>query len=305
MPTATDVALFKSVQVLIAPNGCKIAPADDVSSEDLINEGWRHGVVPTTPDRPHPLRHGIQGKRKQYALKHRIAITIHASMGQDLGSLATKVTLPTTDPRYSLWLASQVVVLLSRTFYAKDIHFIGPVEETTNALVHALRIQSQYSEYMSRLMDYLTGQSLHPTDVHSQVFDVPRFFPFRMSDLPIPNDTSGVVYLLISLRDFRTTYIGQTQRLNDRLKKHNSRHGSVQTADPSLQPWALLCIICGFESNVTNMRIVEAAWERQRTDLTTKEGPLSPDTVCNIGKQLVTRHPYRRLRFFLCGTLNS
>jgi DNA replication protein DnaC/predicted GIY-YIG superfamily endonuclease len=302
MPLSEDIEIFRSIELLLAPNGCKIAPSENECTQSLTDKGWTSCVISVTPDRPHNLRYGIQGKRKQYGLKHRIAITMHGAMGQDLGSLVTRVTLPTTDARYSLWLPSQVVVLLSRTFYAKDIHFIGNIEETIEALLHALLIQSQYTEYMSRLIGYLSGLTLTPTDIRCRIFNVPRFFPFRMSDLPILTDTSGTVYVLLSLQDMRTMYIGQTKHLNGRIVKHNSNSGrSHQTADPTLQPWALLCIVCGFEGNRTAMMNMESAWEKARKDLTRSEGPLSPHTICNLGKQLLTIPCYRELRFIICG----
>jgi predicted GIY-YIG superfamily endonuclease len=223
-------------------------------------------------------------------------------MGQDLGALVTKVTMPTTDSRYSLWLPSQVVVLLSRTFYAKDVYFIGTPEETSEALLHALFIQSQYTEYMSRIIDALTGVDVNPRNRITQVVDVPSFYPFRACDLPIPTDRSGVVYIIISKRDEKTTYIGhQTKHLNNRIIQHNTMYGSQQTADPTLQPWALLAIICGFEGDRQTMLKIESSWQRRRNELTRIEGALSPDVVCQLGVQLLQLRPYQGLRYVQCG----
>jgi predicted GIY-YIG superfamily endonuclease len=308
VPTAEDVNEFRPLQVMIAPNGCQIAPPNCKSPDDLLAEGWQFCTIPVAPDRPHNQRYGIQAKRKQYGLRPRISNTIHASMGQDLGAIVTKVTSPTTDSRYLLWMPSQVVVLLSRTFYAKDIYFIGTLDDTTNALIHALQIQSQYTEYMSNLIQHLapslSSSSYTTTPASFMPFDLPKFFPFRIADLSIPNDTSGTVYLLLSLRDRKTTYIGQTKHLSKRILQHNTTFGSQQTADASLQPWALLAIICGFENNRTMMLRVEAAWQRCRTNLTAHEGPLSPKTICNLGMQLLGMPPYRHLRFVQCATLS-
>jgi predicted GIY-YIG superfamily endonuclease len=308
VPTAEDVNEFRPLQLMIAPNGCQIAPPNSKTPDDLVAEGWKFCAVPVAPDRPHNLPYSVQAKRKQYGLRPRISITIHASMGQDLGAIVTRVTLPTTDTTYSLWLPSQVVVLLSRTFYAKDIYFVGTLDETSNALIHALQIKSQFTEYMSRLIEHLTASpSSSPyttTPAPPIPFDLPKFFPFRVSDLSIPNDTSEIVYLLLSLRDRKTTYIGQTKHLSKRILQHNTTFGSQQTADPSLQPWALLAIMCGFENNRTLMLRVEAAWKTCRTNLTAQEGPLSPNTICKLGMQLLCMPPYEHLRFVQCGTLS-
>jgi hypothetical protein len=70
MPSESDVDEFKPVRLLIAPNGCKTAPPDSDTPNMLIAEGWKYCWIPLTPDRPHNLRYGIQGKRKQYGLWH-------------------------------------------------------------------------------------------------------------------------------------------------------------------------------------------------------------------------------------------
>ena len=305
MPSESDVDEFKPVRLLIAPNGCKTAPPDSHMVDMFITDGWKYCLIPLTPDRPHNLRYGIQGKRKQYGLRHRISITIHASMGQDLGALITKVTMPTTDSRYSLWMPSQVVVLLSRTFYAKDVYFIGTRQETADALLHALFIRSQYTEYMSQVIDALTGAYADPRHHVAQVVDIAKFYPFRACDLPIPTNQSGVVYIIISKRDEKTTYIGQTKHLNKRIIQHNTMYGSQQTADPTLQPWALLAIICGFEGDRETMFKVESSWRNRRNNLTRIEGPLSPNVVCNLGEQLLQVNAYRGLRYVQCGRFVS
>ena len=78
-------------------------------------------------------------------------------------------------------------------------------------------------------------------------------------------------------------------------------YGSQQTADPSLQPWALLAIICGFKGNHQTMLKVESSWQKKRDQLTRIEGPLAPDVVCQLGQQLLQLHPYQGLQFVQCG----
>jgi hypothetical protein len=85
-------------------------------------------------------------------------------------------------------MPSQVVVLLSRTFYAKDVYFIGMRQETADALLHALFIRSQYTEYMSWVIDALTDAYADPRHHVAQVVDIAKFYPFRACDLPIPTD---------------------------------------------------------------------------------------------------------------------
>ena len=52
--------------------------------------------------------------------------------------------------------------------------------------------------------------------------------------------------MLISIkRDY--CYIGETICIKDRLRSHNSGHGSSSTAPSDLRPFAMLAYICGFD----------------------------------------------------------
>jgi hypothetical protein len=75
--------------------------------------------------------HGIRGQRLQYGFHHRIAATIHAVMGSEFNRLITLVSR--TDSRYHLWEKEQAVVLLSRTFTARDPIFVEDKVDTINA----------------------------------------------------------------------------------------------------------------------------------------------------------------------------
>ena len=117
MPTQIELDAYEPVQVFLAPEGCKTVQPNLVSHGDFIEAGWKLSKVGICPERVETLKYGIQGKRKQYGLRHRIACTIHAGMGQDLSSVVTKIQKPHIDSDYSLWSREQVVVLLSRTNY--------------------------------------------------------------------------------------------------------------------------------------------------------------------------------------------
>jgi predicted GIY-YIG superfamily endonuclease len=304
LPQQDDIRNFRPVRMLLAPNGCKNAPPNTTSATDLVEkEKWSYCSIPTAPERPQYLRFGISGKRIQYGLKHRIALTVHAAMGQDLAAIVTKVRTLAVDEKYALWLPSQVVVLLSRTFFAKDIHFIGTAAETCDALLQVLLKRTQYSEYMARILEAISGRPTIPDQPNT--LNTQHFYPFRLSDLQLPSDNSGFVYLLISMRDYKTTYIGQTRRIVKRLIEHNSMYGSTQTANSTLQPWALLAIICGFENDRHKMLRVEKIWKLRRNDRKKySDGILEPDMISGIGANMISNHPeFASLRFMQCGTL--
>jgi hypothetical protein len=125
VPSRDTVSNFKSIEIFLSPNACEGAPDSIVCEAHLLSNGWKLCRMGTVPERSYALKYGIRGRRKQYGLKHQISMTIHTAMGQTLNGVVSKVTSQAVDPTYSLWIASQVVVLLSRTNYARQIVFVG------------------------------------------------------------------------------------------------------------------------------------------------------------------------------------
>lgn len=305
MPSRESISAFESFPILLAPHACKCIPPSDVTFADLRSQGWSDVTMGVAPERSMYLKYGIQGRRKQYGLKHRISATVHAVMGQDLNGIVSRVVEDTIDPTYSLWMASQVVVLMSRTNFARQIVFIGAPVETCRALVNVLSKQTQHSVYLAKVVGILTGSlSVIPSQM---TLDIPQFFPYRACDLPVPVDNSGVVYLIVSMHNNNATYIGQTVRLNKRIVEHNSGIGAKQTSAIELRPWALYGLICGFAKDRRTMLIVEAAWKMaRRNERERRNGPLTATDVLNLGQNLVT-HTMQNLglRFVICGRFGN
>ena len=156
LPTSEQLRQFRPVTLLLAPEGCLTAPDQGTTKEQLLQDNWKETEILIAPDRcQYSVRHGVrkQIKRQQYGLRHRIASTIHASMGQDLDSIVTKIS--EEDPDFALWEREQVVVLLSRTHYANQIHFVGDPDETCATLVRLLKKTSAYTSYMGYLINNL------------------------------------------------------------------------------------------------------------------------------------------------------
>jgi len=296
MPSDQQLRNFEPVKLLVAPEGCKSVPFNFVSKQDFLDGGWREIGIGTSYERSESLGMGVLGKRCQYGLKHRMCCTIHSAMGQNLTELVTRVTL-TTDSQYFLWEREQVVVLLSRTFFAKRIYFVGDPKETSAALAQLLCKQSQYSEYIHHLLRQLAGRSQHRA---IPLVDL-SLHPLRQADIELPQDSSGYVYILLSIKDKCTTYIGQTQNLVTRLKQHNSGYGSVQTANPALRPWALLAFVSGFDGNVTKRLAFETAWERRRDQAILRRGRLPPEDIAQLAVSLLEATDTANLRFVMCS----
>eukprot|EP00978_Attheya_sp_CCMP212_P024808 scaffold78563_cov32-Attheya_sp.AAC.2 len=133
-------------------------------------------------------------------------------------------------------------------------------KKTSAALARLLLRTSQYTEYISYLLDRLCAATDNTEPI---VIDQLRH-PFRPIDVSLPHDNNGCVYILVALRDHKTTYIGQTHNLGRRLGQHNSGCGSRQTSDIHLRPWTLLAYVVGFEDDTVSLKSFETQWETAR-----------------------------------------
>ena len=203
-------------------------------------------------------------------------------MGSDLGHVVTRLSL--TDPLYRLWEKEQAVVMLSRTECARDIIFVGSPREIIDAILQVIQIRSQYSEYMNHIISVLSDEGRFSEDGMQQVPAVNQnLHPFCPRNVIQPNDGSGYCYILVSLKDMRTTYIGQTRRLVQRLQEHNSGYGSQGTSDYRLRPWALLAYVSGFDENVRMMLAFEQQWKLRRDNL----HMTNPMQIADLGRSLI------------------
>jgi predicted GIY-YIG superfamily endonuclease len=305
MPTEQEIKDFSPISIYVAPDGCKTFPSS-INHETLVQQGWC--VKKMTKCREHSvyLGNGIEAKRRQYGLRHRIASTIHAGMGQDLQHVVTRVTDKTGDPNYHLWDKEQVVVLLSRTNYAKDIIFVGDKKMTSKALSDLLTKRSQYTEYTSYMLTVLS--TCEENIVHTKSLNL-KFYPYRAIDFEIPYNTCGYVYLIKSLSPYmqQTTYIGETNNIVRRIQEHNKLRGSNSTNNALLLPWALVCFVTGFSlSSSTVRKQFEQLWKIERNNLKNRyRRNLSLQEMCNAGKLVMEKYKNEELRFIECCSFES
>jgi predicted GIY-YIG superfamily endonuclease len=313
VPDANHLRLKRPVEVCLAPPGCKSLPISFTTTSDLmLTHGWTKTSVGLSCDRIHCLPNGIQAKRHQYGLRPRIASTIHGAMGQDLPAIVTKVTMMGEETDYNLWLKEQVIVLLSRTHFAKDIIFVGDPHTTSRALAECLGRVSQFSDYMSHIMKTLSTPPDPETLRHSLV-DPFKYSPYRMSDYTIPSVNGSFCYNLVSLGDptHSTTYIGETKNLAHRFALHNQRMGAQTTKDIALIPWGLMGFVTGFEgeSAVSQRKKFERDWQAGRNvEERRRKRKLHPEEIRVIAQLLISRSTndeYAHLTYVRCGSMEQ
>jgi hypothetical protein len=121
VPTQQQIDQWEDIEVYRAPHGCDEVPTKNLTETQLLQAGWVKLKIGKHPDRRYNLgNNGLCGRREQYGLKHRIAMTIHAVMGETVTYLVTKIGQDADDV---LWEAAQAIVLLSRTRYGKNLFF--------------------------------------------------------------------------------------------------------------------------------------------------------------------------------------
>ena len=295
MPTRDEIRSFQPVDVFVAPEGVKSIPANLKTETDFLDANFKRVSVGQAPSHVQYMGFGFQAKRQQYGLRPRIAATIHAAMGQDLPAIITKVD---GDKKYRLFQREQVVVLLSRTHFAKHIYFVGDPDATARLLWEALQVRSTYDAYLEYLMKQLTNRGVS-VGRYQNVINAPAFHPYRPIDHEMPTAPSGYAYVLASLHRHyigQATYIGQTRDLVQRYRRHREGTATEQTADPEMRPWILLGYISGFEGCSKSARMqFESLWQGTRNrENENRQIPLTAEEVASLGERLVHEREYTR-----------
>ena len=163
-PLQRDSDNWQPIKLLLAPPGMKSIEYDvDKSKQQYINEGFQEISMGICNAYTQKLKHYKQGKRKQYGIKHYVSATIHAAMGDTLNQMATSIS--TNDSNFELWDKGQLVVILSRTKFAKDSIFVGPKEETLTAFKQLLLKRNQWTDYIEDVLNIVTINSSEPSQL--------------------------------------------------------------------------------------------------------------------------------------------
>ena len=313
LPSPQVIASRSPIKLLVAPPGSRFIPDETVTEQQLIAMGWteRSVACPRTST-VHNAAGSVRGRRHQYGLRHHVGSTIHGIMGQTLASMVTRVEPGDKKMLYSLWLASQVVVLLSRTRRGRDTFFwLKPGQQpcdVAEALYDVLLKTSVFRAYLTRLLKSLCGTIDAPmAGIVPYIIDHGSHV-IRPRDVPLPSHRLGYVYLLVSTRHLNFVYIGSTYDLVQRRDKHNMGFAATQTAPTWLRPWAVLAYVVGFDGSKPKFVMFECKWIRRKDELGENGQRATVRAIMNAGQDLVQEHnrlfPGDNLRFVNCGTVS-
>ena len=265
LPNREDLSNWKKIKVLKTPVGLKEIIFDPLLSKaSYIERGYVEVEVGLAPDRTQHLPGNKQAKRKQYGLKHHFTSTIHAAMGDTLVTMATEVSL--NNSNFRMWDKGQMIVILSRTKRARDSIFIGDKNDTLKALKFLLTSKTQWTDYMEEVLSIISVGSNSQAANRRRIM-TQTTFPYRICDNSLPQCNTGYVYMLVSMKNFNFSYIGQTHSISKRIQAHNTGVGSVSTEPLHLRPYALFAYICGFNCRFDVLEYMETQWKVKRDRL--------------------------------------
>ena len=260
VPSQDTLDRFKKFEILAAPPGTNDIGEFDESydKQHYINLGFKPVKIGVCPEYTQSIKHDTQAIQKQYGLKHCVTSTIHAFMGDTLTKAAIEISRH--DSSFKLWDCAQVIVVLSRTKLGKNLIFVGDKKESVDACAELIQTRAQWTDYMESILNIVTvnnnnNQSEHQSSIPS--INPTTNYPYRICDLPLPQCNTGFVYMLMSIRRKTYTYIGETDNIRQRIKQHNSGHGSQSTEPSFLCPFAVIAYICGFNGERTLRRYIE------------------------------------------------
>ena len=260
LPSEATIFGKHPIELLAAPSGITHLNTRNatIDAEHLLQVGWKRVIVNCAPERNVTLQ-GVMGYRKQYALRHIGSGTINKQTGNTIDGQCAIEMSEACCP----WAKEQVVVMLSRTHIASDTIIVGETKFAVDKIWNLITIQTQWTAYIDQLLDRLSvnGNGGPIRDVHT-VISVPSVYPYRISDFSLPSDSTGFVYILVSVKDCSRTYVGQTENISKRLYQHNKGWGAVGTADPQYRPYAVGAYICGMgHMNRVEREGIERKWK--------------------------------------------
>ena len=185
--------------------------------------------------------------------------------------------------------------MLSRTEKAENMSFVGDARETASVLRQLIQNMSPFFKHMRNVLNKGSGEG----EVTSYDYKDYPFYPYTIQ---LPSDHSGFVYIIFSLSDNSTTYIGETNNLSKRIKQHNSGFGgSKQTNNNNLRPWALFGFVSGFEGRRADQRKFEGELQASANEFIGYFRNVK--RVVELAKILMKKWSNHDLRYVHCGEL--
>jgi hypothetical protein len=113
----------------------------------------------------------------------------------------------------SPWGKDQIVVMLSRTHTARNTIIVGNKEFALNRMWDLITVVTQWTQYIEKLLERMSVGGTAPS-TGGDVLDISEVYPYRISDISLPDNNSGFVYFLVLVKDCGRTFVGQTKNIS-------------------------------------------------------------------------------------------
>ena len=223
-----------------------VAPSLEAVNEDSLSNGdflfWPKISIRKTPGYVQMFQRSSV-RRTQFPVINYVALTVHRLMGDTFLKLATEIS--TVERKYTLWLISQLYVIVSRVKYLIQLYFIGRKEETLNAIKEILLKRDLAEERLFNLFKELRRAAAQSGP---GIVQGPRYL---RTHFEVPKTSNGYVFLLVSVRSltFDKYFVGETSdSLTESLRRLNSTDESNSYMIRKHQPWAVGFFYWNFQS---------------------------------------------------------
>ena len=275
----------------------KLIPPDFYSSSGLfypaMYDTWRTVIIYRKVGFTHSFR-GDTVRRTQFTVANYVASTVHKLMGDTFDYLATAIS--SSHGQYSIWLPSQLFVIISRVKLLRNLVFVGSKAATLLTIEQLLRKPNLPEQHVYNVLKTLTSKK------RTSVLQLTSlcYVPFHVD---IPHSEHGFVYLLVSLGspNLNTFYVGQTNRkLLSRLYDHNTGQGSLFTSPTHRRPWAIAAFMHNFPSELQRLR-TENFVQRKLNQYK----PKSLRDAFAVCRDVITTTSNKDIILSICGKVSS
>ena len=273
------------------------APSPEAMTPDALHDRlylqWPTTSVSRTTGFTQSFR-GNSCRRRQFPLSNYVASNCHRLLGDTFPRLATAVS--SNQSEFSLWLPSQVFVILSRVRHLNQLYFVGDQMSTLNALKSVLKIRNLHEELIYTFFNRLQSSYTHGSSV-----EVP-YTPFLRSNFKAPVSAHGYVYCLVSMKSTVTNnfIIRQTtSSLSKELRSLNSTESEFSNMY-SGQSWVPGFVIWKFVSDDHREQLfleIQDICQREAASLSFRNFASHIRSILQQYNQSVM--------FCLCGRFNS
>ncbi len=189
------------------------------------------------------------------------------------------------------WEKEQIVVMISRTRLGIQIYIVGDKQFAIKKMWQIICRKTQWTDLQAAILENLSSNASGEADDNnnSNYIPVQELFPYRMCDIQLPTSDVGYIYLLVSISHPSFTYVGQTERLGQRLNEHNSGNGSETTAPTLYLPYHLAAYMITPSLDEGQRQSLERQWQR-RIMRARQQGNFDIGNQIDLGRDIMSEY---------------